>query len=1039
MRGDEQMRPKNRRMNFVLVTLAVLPSAAVRSAEPPAKDRARREQERRLIETLKGNASWAEKNRACRQLRVVGTRASIPALTPLLWDEKLSHLARYALEPMPYPEAGLALREALAKTNGKTKVGIINSLGFREDRQAVPELVKLLKGADLAVAAAAAGALGRAGTPEAANALSELRSSASVALRSAAAEASLDAAERLLRGGDRSAAGRIYEALRTEPWPNHVRLGAFVGLLAAQPEEAVPRAIAAITGKDQTLRAVAIANIATLRGETVAERIAAELPKLPAQTQVLLIGVLAQRDQTPVRKAILRVGQASTGEVRAAAARALGKVGDASCVAWLVQVATTAPARQEREVASEALVVLKADGVTGELAKLMAAADDPIRPQLIGLLAERNDRGAVDALLSQAQEPAVKVRRAAFRGLARLAEPSRLPGLIGLLVASPDDAARGEAEKAIAQVARRTPDESKRAEAVLKMLAETKLPAARCSLLRVLAGIGGTRALAAVREALDRGGEAERDAAVRALASWPDAEAAGALLAVCRKSSSRTHRVLALRGLVRVLGPQSGLPIAQLAKLYREAVPCAKSTDEKKMLLGGIALVGHHDALALAMAWIEDEGCGAEAALAAVKIAETVLASHRESTEAAMKKVALVARDPSVRKRAQELLRRVEQFKDFIVAWLASGPYSLRGRRAQQLFDVAFPAEMTSEQDAAWRPLPPRSRTKEPWMLDLAGTLGGEHCVGYVRTWIHSERDQAGRLEIGVDDGVKVWLGSKVVYGNNSAGAAVAGEEKVEVALKQGWNFLMLKIVQHTGPWEFCARLCSTDGGRLEGLRVDPTYEGPMPAIESPALKGRVAAGRARPARPPRPRRPKTLPSGKGWTPLFNGKDLTGWTETGHAIFKVEDGSLIGTQTTGKGGDLWHEAEWDDFELRATYRIVWPANSGLWFRHDGRRGYQYDILKWQNPVAYSGTLYCPGKMFLTKNLDESLENRDDWNEACIRAVGDELTLWLNGTQVGDCLDPTLQKGRIGIQVHGGDGFKGMHIIVKSIEIRPVRP
>jgi len=175
----------------------------------------------------------------------------------------------------------------------------------------------------------------------------------------------------------------------------------------------------------------------------------------------------------------------------------------------------------------------------------------------------------------------------------------------------------------------------------------------------------------------------------------------------------------------------------------------------------------------------------------------------------------------------------------------------------------------------------------------------------------------------------------------------------------------------------------------------------------------------------------------KGSKPLFNGKDLTGWRKTGAGIFKVEDGCLVGTQIDGKGGDLWTEAKYDNFELRVTYRVGWPANSGFWFRHDGRRGYQYDVLKYKRPVAFSGTMYCPGKLFLTRNLNESLEKRDGWNEARLRAEGDELTLWLNGTKVGQCRDDTLSGGTIGIQVHGGNGFKGMKIIIKKMEILPL--
>lgn len=172
------------------------------------------------------------------------------------------------------------------------------------------------------------------------------------------------------------------------------------------------------------------------------------------------------------------------------------------------------------------------------------------------------------------------------------------------------------------------------------------------------------------------------------------------------------------------------------------------------------------------------------------------------------------------------------------------------------------------------------------------------------------------------------------------------------------------------------------------------------------------------------------------WTPLLNGKDLDGWKKpTGQAVFTVEDGALVGTQTTGKGGDLFTEKEYDNFELRFTYKVVWPANSGVWFR--GK--YQFDILKYKKPVAFSGTLYCPGKMFITKNLKEELENRDGWNEGQIFANGDHLILWLNGTKVGECHDKTLKKGPIGIQVHGGGNFKGMKIIIKKMELRPLKP
>jgi hypothetical protein len=172
------------------------------------------------------------------------------------------------------------------------------------------------------------------------------------------------------------------------------------------------------------------------------------------------------------------------------------------------------------------------------------------------------------------------------------------------------------------------------------------------------------------------------------------------------------------------------------------------------------------------------------------------------------------------------------------------------------------------------------------------------------------------------------------------------------------------------------------------------------------------------------------------WTPLFNGKDLEGWKAGDPTKFKVEDGCLVGAQDDGKGSDLWSEQEFDNFELRFTYKVVWPANSGIWFR--GK--YQFDILKYTSPKTFSGALYYPGckTTFAFVNLDESLENRDGWNEGQVYANGDHIIHWLNGKQIGECHDDTAAKGKVGIQVHGGDFKGGMKITLKRIEVRPLK-
>ncbi len=102
---------------------------------------------------------------------MVGTAKSVPAVAALLGEERTAQAARYALEGMPCPEAVAAMRQAILTTSGLIKAGLLDSLGWRRDTEAVPLLKPLLSGADRLVASAAACALGRIGGKDATAAL----------------------------------------------------------------------------------------------------------------------------------------------------------------------------------------------------------------------------------------------------------------------------------------------------------------------------------------------------------------------------------------------------------------------------------------------------------------------------------------------------------------------------------------------------------------------------------------------------------------------------------------------------------------------------------------------------------------------------------------------------------------------------------------------------------------------------------------------------------------------------------------------------
>lgn len=200
--------------------------AVVKTRNDPA---ARKEIESRLLAVLQSNAPRDAKDYVCRQLRTMGTAACVPVLEPLLANAELSHMARYALERIPEPQAGQALERQLRKLSGNLKIGVISSIGTR--RQAAVGLLRpLLKDPDDAVVRAAAVALGGIGSVEANKALGS--TSPRPALISVFADASMCCAEKLLAAGHPKEAKATYERLLKSKPSELVRQAAERGLKA---------------------------------------------------------------------------------------------------------------------------------------------------------------------------------------------------------------------------------------------------------------------------------------------------------------------------------------------------------------------------------------------------------------------------------------------------------------------------------------------------------------------------------------------------------------------------------------------------------------------------------------------------------------------------------------------------------------------------------------------------------------------------------------------------------------------------------------
>jgi HEAT repeat protein len=188
--------------------------------------------EKSLLELLKSDATYAGKQFICRKLSIIGTEQSVPTLSEMLTDEKLSDMARYALERIPSEAVNGVLRQTMSKTKGQIKVGIINSLGERGDSKAVAELEKLMSDSDQMIAEAAISALGEIACPAAIEAVSKAKDKVSGRLRVVALDAYLKCADELNGQGKKDEAKAIYKELFKQEYPESIRSAAMRGMVS---------------------------------------------------------------------------------------------------------------------------------------------------------------------------------------------------------------------------------------------------------------------------------------------------------------------------------------------------------------------------------------------------------------------------------------------------------------------------------------------------------------------------------------------------------------------------------------------------------------------------------------------------------------------------------------------------------------------------------------------------------------------------------------------------------------------------------------
>jgi len=765
------------------------------------------------------------------QLQIVGDALCVAPLERFLANEQLCEPATRALLAIAERGEGAAdvaaaLRRALPGASGPNQITILDALGTLGDRESVPLLLGAILNEGATCRDAALFALARSGDQKVFQTLAFAVETESWSERSRALDLLLAYVARLCETTTPSEAAAFLSKV-SEHWVGtaepdaHVRCAVLSELVHVLGPEAAGDVLAAMADDDPEVRAAATRLALGLPGESFTDMLVQRVQDQSGAGRVEMVAVLGRRRDRSALSALLEACKDEDSTVRMAAIRAAADLGGIEAREALIAALETADAEQ-RQAAADALARIPDERLSHSLGMALGPASDQAKIALLGVLAGRPGTAPMPALFAMAREKDPGVRVAALKALEVSAPPEMASQLLALLLDAATDEERSAAVEAMAAVGKRSADSRETVAGVLRVLADAP-EAAQGALLTVLSRLGGAEALAAVAKALHDDRPAIREAAVRALADWPDMEASDTLIALARDTTELTHHVLALRGYVRLLGLPSERPAADTLERYQAAMAAARRPEEKKLVLAGVGTVPDAAAVAVIEPYCADADLRAEALAAEVAVADAIAAAQWVPARAAVQKVLEFNPPEGTRERAEQVLARTETYFGHITDWEVSGPYLAQGKTGPTMLDVPMgPENAPSPGSAApaveWRLCPASNDPNLAWCVELHPTMPGNDRAAYLRTRVFSPIAQKLALEVGSDDSIKAWINGQVVIADNASRSISPAQDRAEVELREGWNELMLKVVNAAGGWAACARFRTLDGKEAEGV-----------------------------------------------------------------------------------------------------------------------------------------------------------------------------------------------------------------------------
>jgi HEAT repeat protein len=1000
------------------------------------------------------------------QLRLFGGRESVPALAAYLGDARLAGPAAATLLTIGSPEATRSFLKALDAAPSSVRPTLVNALGERRSREAVPRLLSLAGDADETTRRAALAALANIGDPAAGAVLARAHVAASYRERAEAPALYLLYARRLVEAGRTSeglaAAHAVLEGY-TRPGEAQHAAAALALIVSAQGEPALPVLLATVDSLEPSLRGAALALAPRIPGSAATARWIEKAAAAPPGARAEIVDMLGWRGD-PTASSYLEDSLRSADEgVRTAAIRATHRLGGNAVLAKLLPLVGAA-GTGERAALRTALLGSPAARVVPELLRLLDSAPAPAKVMLVEVLGEKRAREAFEPVLRLVRDTDPTLRAAALGALGNLAGEAEVPRLVAMLQPAGEGEEVVRLREAIATAVLRNPDPERRAEGLLDLLARVD-GAGKAAILGLLPRLGGPGPLRAAAEQAVSPDPAVQSAAVGALSRWPEPVAAEALLRVASAAPRPEIVRSALQGYARLVG-RSELTNREKLAAFERALALSSARGERRAVLPAIASVREPESLRLLGRCLDDPELREAAGAALVDLAsrqspqEPWLSGHEAYS--LLRRLEASLGEPTAKERVARVIAERLSQGGFVPLFDGRSLDGWKGLVADPLARAKMTREQLGRAQAG-----ADTRMREHWRV-ADGVLvfdGKGESLCSRSDYGDFELLVDWKIEKGGDSGiylrgspqVQIWdaaanpVGSGGLY-NNQQGKSQP-TEKADRPVGEWNSFRIVMIGERVTVYLNDRRV--VDETALENYwdraqKIFPSGPIELQAHGNP-LAFRNLYVREIPRDAPAPASDGATDD--GFSPLFNGHDLTGW--TGNVLgYAAEDGKIV-VHPERAGGNLYSAREYADFVLRFEFKLTPAANNGIGIRAplEGDAAYvgmELQVLEdgspvyWElQPYQYHGSIYgvVPARRGALRPVGE-------WNSEEVTVKGRRVAVVVNGTTVVDAdVDAASAAGTADHREHPGlarpaghIGFLGHGSIVefRNIRLRELR-